>query len=249
MSREETNEHWEGKWTTGEFGWHLEKVNPYLKESFHHMHRNNNNNNNNSDNNQQRGGNVERTPGKWMLVPLCGKTVDMMWFYEKGMSVVGIELSETPILDFFTENYLEYSVQEHRDVHGCTVYKHDERLQIYKCDLFGTIPNELKGKFDHFWDRGALVAIHSEEQATYWSIIDSLLANSAQGLLETVENEHAVIHPYSVPFDRLTRILGTGYKAEEVSRRNQDELADEDTSRLAGCTRDIVMYHVKKHEI
>merc|ERR1712071_552167 len=43
-----------------------------------------------------------------ILVPLCGKAVDMKWMYDLGHSVVGVEGVEEPIVQFFTEQKLEY---------------------------------------------------------------------------------------------------------------------------------------------
>ncbi len=41
-----------------------------------------------------------------ILVPLCGKSVDLMYLYEKGFTVVGVEFNDTAARDFFTENKL-----------------------------------------------------------------------------------------------------------------------------------------------
>ena len=46
-----------------------------------------------------------------ILVPMCGKTLIMLWFAEKGHRVVGIEWSEIAVKQFFEENGLAYNTK------------------------------------------------------------------------------------------------------------------------------------------
>ena len=39
--------------------------------------------------------------GDNILVPLCGKSLDMLWLAERGFQVTGIEISELAVQDFF----------------------------------------------------------------------------------------------------------------------------------------------------
>jgi len=55
---------WSEKWDTGDAFWHLSVVNKHLKAHFHHF----------LAAKVKNGSNVCR-----VLVPLCGKTVDMKW--------------------------------------------------------------------------------------------------------------------------------------------------------------------------
>ena len=43
-----------------------------------------------------------------VFVPLCGKTVDMVWLAEQGCTVVGVEFSLKACEDFFAENDLKH---------------------------------------------------------------------------------------------------------------------------------------------
>ena len=71
-------------------------------------------------------------PGAHVLVPLCGKSLDMLWLLDQGYRVTGIELSRKAVEDFFAENGLAFDRREHENT---TVYRHD-RLQILCADLF-----------------------------------------------------------------------------------------------------------------
>jgi len=102
--------------------------------------------------------------------------------YDLGHSVVGIEGVVEPIIQFFTEQKLEYHVEV---MGSCSCYSvnaarlssfyfgltlifldmqtEDGRLKIFHSDLL-LIDPEVCGKFDAIWDRGSLVAIYQEDR-------------------------------------------------------------------------------------
>ncbi|WP_261863761.1 hypothetical protein [Psychrobacter sp. JCM 18900] len=41
------------------------------------------------------------TAGSRIFVPLCGKSIDMVWLATQGYDVVGVELVETAVQEFF----------------------------------------------------------------------------------------------------------------------------------------------------
>ena len=50
--------------------------------------------------------------GSEVLVPLCGKSLDMLWLAEQGYSVVGMDMVEQAVQTFFTENELSIRIYE-----------------------------------------------------------------------------------------------------------------------------------------
>jgi len=52
--------------------------------------------------------NPDEIEGTTILVPLCGKTVDMMYLSQYANKVIGVELVEEGIVQFFNENNLTY---------------------------------------------------------------------------------------------------------------------------------------------
>src|SRR5690606_282577 len=48
--------------------------------------------------------------GSRVLVPLCGKSLDMVWLAEQDMRVLGVELSPLAVEQFFSENKLQPAV-------------------------------------------------------------------------------------------------------------------------------------------
>lgn len=168
-------ESWLERWREGRIGWHEEDGNASLKKHWH-------------------------ASGKRVLVPLCGKTVDMLWLEEQGNSVVGVELSELAVRAFFEENGLAYTVREGR----LPAYSAVERdVTIYCGDLF----DFDEGGFTGWYDRGALVATTAERRPAYAAHIDALLAPGAARLLITLEYDDAIATgpPFSISRDEILR--------------------------------------------
>lgn len=74
---------WHERWARNEIGFHLGEVNPYLLRHWPSLALPN---------------------GARVLVPLCGKSLDMAWLVEQGFTVVGVELSEKAVRAFLTSN-------------------------------------------------------------------------------------------------------------------------------------------------
>jgi len=91
MGVENRMDRWDGSWNEGRTGWQLSDVNPVL--AAHHSK-------------------FLTQTGRRILVPLCGKTLDMKWMYDNGHTVVGIEGIVKPVLEFFSEQQLEFNIKE-----------------------------------------------------------------------------------------------------------------------------------------
>ncbi|CAB4033218.1 thiopurine S-methyltransferase-like, partial [Paramuricea clavata] len=46
-----------------------------------------------------------------VLVPFCGKTLDLLWLVKQGHTVIGIEAVQKAIEDFFKENNISYEIK------------------------------------------------------------------------------------------------------------------------------------------
>jgi thiopurine S-methyltransferase len=68
-------EFWHKRWASNQIGFHLPQVNPYLQRFWPAL-------------------GLEE--GSRVLVPLCGKSLDLLWLAHQGHEVLGVELSEKP---------------------------------------------------------------------------------------------------------------------------------------------------------
>lgn len=139
-----------------------------------------------------------RATGRRVLVPFCGKTRDMLWLAEQGNEVVGIELSDLAVKAFFDENSLEYTLNDG------TLRAYQARecpITIYCGDYY-----EFKGgPFDAHFDRGALIALPAKLRPAYAAHTSSLLSQSSEQLVITLEYDQAVAAgpPFSVRGDEV----------------------------------------------
>ena len=162
-------EHWLQRWRDGNTGWHEAEGNASLRRHW-------------------------SGSGKRILVPLCGKTRDLIWLEGQGNEVVGVELSDIAVQGFFDENEIACSL-----VQGAlTRYVAEDRsITIYCGDYF----EFSEGGFDGYYDRGALVALPHDLRRAYVEHTRSLLSENAVQLIISLEYDDSIATgpPFSVP--------------------------------------------------
>lgn len=187
-------EDWLGRWREGRTGWHEAGGSGALRRHW------------------------PRLPtGSRVLVPLCGKAVDLRWLADRGHAVVGVELSPVAVEAFFREQGL--SARE-RPAGGLTAFEaRGADITIYCGDYFDFAGDACEALFD----RGALVAIEEDRRPAYAAHTDGLLAPGATRLVVTLEYDasRASGPPYSVPADELL-----GYWPDLTCVERRDDLAD-----------------------
>ncbi len=129
-----------------------------------------------------------------VLVPLCGKSKDMLWLVETGCRVIGSELSEKAIEDFINENHLEAAKSENPPF---TVYE-SNRIKIYVGNNFSLQQHHLAG-ISAVYDRAALVALPEQTRLQYVQHQLSLLPRGCTILLVSLEYDPKLVNP--PPFD------------------------------------------------
>lgn len=92
--------------------------------------------------------------GRRVLVPLCGKSLDMLWLRDQGYEVIGIELSEVAVKAFFDDNQIACRRQTMASFDcwqggGFTLF----------CGDFFEMTAALLGHIDLVYDRASLTAL------------------------------------------------------------------------------------------
>lgn len=164
-----TAELWDGMWKTGYIPWHEGQVNTMLQKHIHEM-----------------------TSGQKNLrifVPMCGKSLDLVWLADQGHAVVGVEGSEIAVKSFFEENQLQFTTEAINlvSVEANSYKARSKAITILQCDLFCVSSELLGGKFDAIWDRGALIAVDEELRAKYVEVVANLLSPAGCWLVETYD--------------------------------------------------------------
>ncbi|TKC44021.1 hypothetical protein EI555_006410 [Monodon monoceros] len=132
-------------------------------------------------------------------------------FADRGHSVVGVEISELGIREFFMEQNLSYSEEQIMEIPGAKVFKSSSgNISLYCCSLFD-LPRANIGKFDRIWDRGALVAINPGDRKRYADTMLSLTRTGFQYLLSVFSydpTKHAG-PPFYVPDAEIKTLFGS----------------------------------------
>lgn len=121
--------------------------------------------------------------GSRVFVPLCGKSLDMIWLAEQGHQVIGVELSPIAVADFFRENALK---PNRRRVGQFTLWQHG-RISILCGDYFALKPTDL-GEIDTVYDRAALTALPEDIRRQYVSHLRKIVPETSQIFLLTTED-------------------------------------------------------------
>lgn len=208
------NQFWLERWSQGETPFHQEHVNPYLGYYYGEL-----------------GPPPEKRAACRVFVPLCGKSLDMYWLQQSGYDVVGVELSEVAVKQFFEEHQLAYSA--HRRKHG-VIYS-TERLEILQADFFELQADDI-GNITDIFDRASLIAYPAEMRRAYVNKITGLQKPGTRTLLITLnypENEMKG-PPFSVDDDEVTRLYSDNFKIVKLAAKNIIE--DEPRFKQRGLT-------------
>lgn len=141
----------------------------------------------------------ELAAGTRVLVPLCGKSLDLPWLAALGMDVTGVEWVEKAARALFDEN----AIPVHRNENGgYPAWRAEDRaLEVVVADFMAWAEAMPAGSFDALYDRAALVALPADMRPAYVAACRRLLRDDARGLVVTFEYDPAQMDgpPFNVP--------------------------------------------------
>ncbi|OEF24122.1 thiopurine S-methyltransferase [Vibrio rumoiensis] len=186
-------EFWHSRWAENRIGFHLEDVNPLLPKFWPQL----------APTNEQS-----------VLVPLCGKSEDLIWLANQHSSVTGVELSNIAVRSFFAEHFYTPMVASLNGQHE--LYQFDE-LSIFAGDFF-TAPLET---YDLIYDRAALIALPPAIRLQYVQRIRSVLNSNGKILLIGLDYVQSEMQgpPFSVPENEIAEL----FSGMKITRLNRDE--------------------------
>lgn len=158
----EDNNLWLAMWKNGQTDFHQALVNQQLQDYWHQL----------------------KVPATGrILVPLCGKSKDLIWLAARGYEVIGIELSAIAIKAFFEEHNLK---PKKTRCGNFTLWRHG-RIRIFCGDIFILKKSHL-GKIDAIYDRAALSALPEPIRKLYVAKLLSFMPLRKPMLLLTTED-------------------------------------------------------------
>ena len=149
---------------------------------------------------------VDRLSLGVILVPLCGKSLDMLSLVSKGHSVIGVELSPIACEGFFKEAKIEYSIVP---VENFVVFKSD-KITIW-CGDFFKLPQVVWDSISGIYDRAALIALPKNTREIYAAEIIKRSGKQLEILLITLEYQKDFLQgpPFSVDENELNEIYSS----------------------------------------
>ena len=191
---------WHEKWNLQHIGFHQQDINPFLVQYWQKL---------------------LLPADAQVFVPLCGKSLDMCFLAEQGHQVIGCELNELAVQQFFTDNQLELT----QTAVGEYQHYQTEQISVYQGDIF-TLPKTITQEVTAFYDRAALIAWPENMRAHYAKQLANLLPCGSIGLLVTLDYPQAALNgpPFAVSPTWVEQHLSDDFDIEVLA--SQDVLAE-----------------------
>lgn len=170
-------------------------------------------------------------PGARVFVPLCGKSRDMRWLHAQGHRVLGIDLSELAIQEFFAAEELS-AVQQRGGQLACW---QADGYELYVGDFF-ELPAAALSQVSAVYDRAALVALPPPLRLQYAQRLSALLPPHCRVLLLTMVYAQQQMSgpPFAVPESEVHVLFDTAFSVALLGTR--DSLAAEPRLQQRGLT-------------
>jgi thiopurine S-methyltransferase len=185
---------WHARWREGRTGFHQDRPTPLLVEHWPAL---------------------GLAPGTKVFVPLAGKSNDLAWLAAQGHRVLGVELSQIAVDQFFAEHGLEPEV---RDSH---LGRHHVAgaIELIRGDVFGIDADALAG-CAAVYDRAALIALPPDLRERYVRDLYARLPAGCRGLLITLEYpaHEKDGPPFTVPEAEVRDLYGHDWDVEVLER-------------------------------
>lgn len=130
---------WLDKWKSKDIGFHQDEINPNLIK-YQSLFKEN----------------------SLIYVPLCGKSKDLIYLSEIGHKVIGVELSEMAVKEFFQENDISYEINE---IDGLKYFQ-SNKISIIVGNFFAVNNRHLKN-VTAVYDRASYIALNKQQRSEY----------------------------------------------------------------------------------
>ena len=185
------SEFWHQRWQERQIGFHQAEVNGYLTEHWREL----------------------CLDQGTVFVPLCGKSMDMIWLRDQGHQVIGCELSPVAVGEFFEENDLTPTIEEFAYYQRWSA----QNITILLGDFFDLTTEDLQG-VSTLYDRAALVALPTEMRQRYTDHLATILSPEIKILLiaTTYPQEEMDGPPFSVDEAEIRALYHPHWQVEPI---------------------------------
>jgi len=206
---------WLERWAKRETGFHQPRTNEYLQRYWSQL---------------------SIPEGTTVLVPLCGKSLDMLWLYRQGYPVLGVEVARTAVSDFFEEWRTDAQVTSlgafeqwsAGGTQGITVL----------CGDFFDLDAPLTAHVGAVFDRAALIALPPPMRKSYARKLLEILPPQTPMLLITLDYEQDEMAgpPFAVSDGEVMELFATS-RVERLAEIDVSASAENTRFRQRGVSR------------
>lgn len=188
-------EFWHKMWDSGVVGFHQTEINAFLQQHWNRL-----------------GLKGDET----VLVPLCGKSLDMLWLKQQGHEVLGVELSQKALDEFLSENHIEAQPVEHERFCG-----YELGAMTLLCGDFFDLSQVDCTAVKAVYDRAAIVALPKSMRQAYVAHLQKILPEGAVCLMVTMEYDESKLSgpPFSVPEKEVCELFSACSEVKKVSEQ------------------------------
>jgi len=200
---------WHRKWADNQIGFHQAEASPYLQRYWPAL---------------------GLAVGSRVLVPLCGKSLDLAWLAGQGHRVLGVELSRRAVEDFFLEHGLAAQVSQH----GAFEVWRSGDVELWCGDVFALQAEDVVDCAG-LYDRAALIALPAPMRERYKVMLTTLMPVGGKGMLVTLDYDQALLA--GPPFSVGDAEVRQGFAGWRIEALEANELIDESPKfQQAGIT-------------
>lgn len=189
---------WRQRWKEGRIGFHLQHPHPALAHYWPAL---------------------EIAMGTKVLVPLCGKSLDMRWLSKAGHPVLGVELAPEAIDQFLAQSKVGVS----RYTRAGFAISRQGSVELWCGDFFHLHIQET-AEIGAFYDRASLIALPPATRERYAFHLAQLIPPGAKGLLVSLEHsDHGAGPPFSVPGKEIHQLFDANFRVTLLEEGRPDE--------------------------
>jgi thiopurine S-methyltransferase len=201
---------WLERWTNDQIGFHQREINSMLQAHWSVL---------------------DVPTGATVFVPLCGKSLDMLWLRARGHEILGVELVQKAARDFFVEHRLTPKVSaqppfERWEAEGVTLMCGDF-FELTAADLhdIGAV-----------YDRASLIALPTDMRQRYVEHMSAILRPGVETLLVTLNYPAGEMKgpPFSVTEAEVHALYDERFTVRRLA--DQDILEESALLRARGLT-------------
>lgn len=180
--------YWQSRWQKQKTGWHMQTVFPLLKTYWKHLNLSQN---------------------AVVLVPLCGKSLDLDWLLRQEYHVIGVDVSEIALKEVINRSGAAFT----SSTKGSFTCFRSDALQLWCGDVL-TLQKQWLPPVDAIYDKAALIALPPHKRGDYAHTLRSLLQPHTQIFMNSFEYEQKEMTgpPFAVFLDEIERQYGDLFK-------------------------------------